>query len=148
MTCVLQVPRTSVKGGLNGDHEPNGANGVKSGSTTDTIAFAPKRKNGAVQKGKRNGSSSSTKKLEDANYMDVPVPAHFVAETNLPTDVGQFRLRAYRTAQSANEFAGNEPCVIYSADKPPFGSSGEFLEDVPVRIHDQCLTSEVFRSQR
>ena len=82
--------------------------------------------------------------------MDVPIHAKFVAETNLPTDVGQFRLRAYRTAQGSNEFTGTEPCVIYSADKPPFGdlANGQFNENVPVRIHDQCLTSEVFRSKR
>lgn len=80
--------------------------------------------------------------------LDVPIPASFVADTSLPTDVGQFRLRAYRTPQSNNEFSGNEPCVIYSADKSPFGSDGALREDLPVRIHDQCLTSEVFRSQR
>jgi hypothetical protein len=38
--------------------------------------------------------------------------------------------------------------VIYFADKSPFGHDGELRENLPVRIHDQCLTSEVFRSQR
>ncbi|KAL3908333.1 MAG: hypothetical protein SGARI_003110 [Bacillariaceae sp.] len=47
-----------------------------------------------------------------------------------------------------NEFTGREPSVIYAADKSPFGNDGEFKENVPIRIHDQCLTSEVFRSQR
>ena len=68
-----------------------------------------------------------------------------MAETKLPTDIGQFQLRAYRVQGAA---LGQEPCVIYSRDKPPFGSDGKMAEHVPVRIHDQCLTSEVFRSQR
>ena len=65
-----------------------------------------------------------------------------MAETKLPTDIGQFQLRAYRVPGAP---VGQEPCVIYSRDKPPFGSASAA---VPVRIHDQCLTSEVFRSQR
>ena len=74
--------------------------------------------------------------------------ATFIAETNLPTDLGMFRLRAYRTPQGPNQFVGREPCVIYSANKAPFGKDGSLLENVPVRVHDQCFTSEVFRSQR
>ena len=89
---------------------------------------------------KSNGNSQ--------DYADYPIPAEFIAETNLPTDVGQYRLRAYRIAKGDNEFTGTEPCVIYSADKSPFGETGHLNADVPVRIHDQCLTSEVFRSQR
>eukprot|EP00545_Synedropsis_sp_CCMP1620_P000755 CAMPEP_0119014060 /NCGR_PEP_ID=MMETSP1176-20130426/9331_1 /TAXON_ID=265551 /ORGANISM="Synedropsis recta cf, Strain CCMP1620" /LENGTH=541 /DNA_ID=CAMNT_0006967197 /DNA_START=192 /DNA_END=1817 /DNA_ORIENTATION=+ len=80
--------------------------------------------------------------------IDNVMEATFVAETNLPSDLGDFRLRAYRTAQGSNPFAGNEPCVIYSADKPPFGEDGKLKESVPVRVHDQCLTSEVFGSNR
>jgi GTP cyclohydrolase II len=72
----------------------------------------------------------------------------YIAETNLPTDLGHFRLRAYRTLQSPNLYVGTEPCVISSVDKPPFDANGKLLEGVPVRVHDQCFTSEVFRSQR
>jgi GTP cyclohydrolase II len=79
---------------------------------------------------------------------DQLIDAEFVAETNLPTDLGHFRLRAYRVARTANEFMGTEPTVIYCTDKPPFGKGGKLAENVPVRVHDQCLTSEVFRSQR
>lgn len=79
---------------------------------------------------------------------DQMIDAEFVAETNLPTDLGHFRLRAYRVARTANEFMGSEPTVIYCTDKPPFGKDGQLAKDVPVRVHDQCLTSEVFRSQR
>lgn len=91
------------------------------------------------------------KEKEDQLY-----PCEMVAETNLPTDIGLFRLRAYRV-QDVNGFqkfthnlVGAEPCVIYAADKPPCGPNGELGEvrDFPVRVHDQCFTSEVFRSQR
>jgi GTP cyclohydrolase II len=102
--------------------------------------MSPIKVNGKSVK-KRNGELQQ--EVDDA-----PIPAQFIAETNLPTEIGHFRLRAYRTLQSSNEYTGNEPCVIYSADKPPFGTNGDYLEDVPVRVHDQCLTSEVFGSQR
>ena len=76
------------------------------------------------------------------------IQTNYIAETNLPTDIGQFRLRAYRVREDMQELLtnihmGTEPCVIYSSTKPPFGQ-----KNVPVRIHDQCFTSEVFRSQR
>jgi len=87
-------------------------------------------------------SSSRNGKRKELNL----TPADYVAETKLPTDIGQFQLRAYRIRGAAA--LGQEPCVIYSRDKPPFGSDGKLAEHVPVRIHDQCLTSEVFRSQR
>lgn len=90
------------------------------------------------------------RKLLDFVMMDEeqPIPTKHVAETNLPTDIGHFRLRAYRVEETMqellqNEHFGTEPCVIYATDKPPFGKQA-----VPVRIHDQCFTSEVFRSQR
>lgn len=83
-----------------------------------------------------------------AQLEDKPVPAEFIAETALPTDIGHFRLRAYRTACNGNEYTGREPSVIYAADKSPFGVEGQLQQDVPVRIHDQCLTSEVFGSKR
>ena len=81
---------------------------------------------------------------------DRPIPAEFIAETALPTDIGHFRLRAYRTEASANgnEYTGREPSVIYSANNPPFGVEGDLKTGVHIRIHDQCLTSEVFGSRR
>ena len=77
--------------------------------------------------------------------------------------LGHFQLRAYRVRntndvmhddQQVDELGGYqntnalEPVVIYSTDKPPFGKDGKLRDNVPIRIHDQCLTSEVFRSQR
>jgi len=79
---------------------------------------------------------------------DKPWPVAYIAETNLPTNLGQFRLRAYTLDDSVKPLMhtlhfGTDPCVVYAADKPPFGKEG-----VPVRIHDQCFTSEVFGSRR
>jgi hypothetical protein len=119
---------------INGDALKNNNNG--SGSSSSATAT------------KKKGRSNSNGVNKDHAYIDHVIPAAFVAETNLPTDVGQFRLRAYRTKQGSNEYTGTEPCVIYSTAKSPFGHDGELREDVAVRIHDQCLTSEVFRSQR
>lgn len=130
LRSVLQVPRSSLAGTL-GDSEDDATN--------------TKRRNfNVIRKQKINASNGQI-----VDYVDTAVPAEFIAETNLPTDVGQFRLRAYRIQKGSNEFAGTEPCVIYSADKSPFGiSDSELRQDLPVRIHDQCMTSEVFRSQR
>eukprot|EP00586_Coscinodiscus_wailesii_P012983 CAMPEP_0172499654 /NCGR_PEP_ID=MMETSP1066-20121228/129208_1 /TAXON_ID=671091 /ORGANISM="Coscinodiscus wailesii, Strain CCMP2513" /LENGTH=596 /DNA_ID=CAMNT_0013273519 /DNA_START=91 /DNA_END=1881 /DNA_ORIENTATION=- len=81
--------------------------------------------------------------------LDEIIPAEYIAEANLPTDIGHFRLRAYRMKKDAGAFVGSEPCVIYATHKPPgrCGVGGK-ARNVPVRIHDQCFTSEVFRSQR
>eukprot|EP00571_Detonula_confervacea_P003030 CAMPEP_0172315068 /NCGR_PEP_ID=MMETSP1058-20130122/24032_1 /TAXON_ID=83371 /ORGANISM="Detonula confervacea, Strain CCMP 353" /LENGTH=637 /DNA_ID=CAMNT_0013029063 /DNA_START=81 /DNA_END=1994 /DNA_ORIENTATION=- len=100
--------------------------------------------------------------LTPGGFADAIVPAKYVAETNLPTDIGHFRIRAYRIEEfegamrepnplGAGAGLGSEPCVIYCTDKPPFGTTGGErggAKMVPVRIHDQCFTSEVFRSQR
>ena len=107
--------------------------------------------------------ASATKTiLTSGGFADAIIPASYVAETNLPTDIGHYRIRAYRIEEIESEprlphplgagaGLGSEPCVIYCTDKPPFGLKGGMKgggRDVPVRIHDQCVTSEVFRSQR
>lgn len=73
----------------------------------------------------------------------------YIAETNLPTEVGHFRLRAYRLTKDLGEYVGSEPCVIYATHKP-IGRCGVggASENVHIRVHDQCFTSEVFGSQR
>jgi len=58
----------------------------------------------------------------------------FVSETLLPTKSGEFRVRAYRDLSD-----GSEPVAIISGDV--FG-----MTDVPVRVHDECFTSEVLGS--
>lgn len=64
------------------------------------------------------------------------ITTHFVAETRLPTTDGVFRVRAYRSHGSLRE---SEPIAMVSGDVA--GQTG-----VPVRVHDQCFTSEVFGS--
>jgi len=61
----------------------------------------------------------------------------FVAETNLPTDKGIFRVRSYRTIGSPDQ----EPVAII------YGKV-EHLSNIPVRVHDQCFTSEVLGSKK
>ncbi len=58
----------------------------------------------------------------------------FISETLLPTRLGHLRVRAYRDFTDCTE-----PVAIISGDV-----SG--LEDVPVRVHDECFTSEVLGS--
>lgn len=57
-----------------------------------------------------------------------------VAEARLPTEFGEFRIAGYRSLTSDEEFV-----CLYKGD----------LEDedgVPVRIHSQCMTGDVFHS--
>ncbi|MEE2829841.1 MAG: GTP cyclohydrolase II [Myxococcota bacterium] len=58
----------------------------------------------------------------------------FVSETLLPTSAGSFRVRAYRDPVS-----GTEPVAIIEG-------SVEGAEGLPVRVHDECFTSEVLGS--
>jgi len=58
----------------------------------------------------------------------------FVAETALPTHQGRFRVRAYR-----DNATGAEPLAMIVGNV-------EGRSEVVVRVHDQCLTSEVFGS--
>lgn len=57
-----------------------------------------------------------------------------VAEANLPTEFGQFKIAGFRSLTSAEEFV-----VLHK---------GEFRSDSPtlIRIHSQCLTGDVFGS--
>src|SRR6266700_1715308 len=59
-----------------------------------------------------------------------------VAEANLPTEWGDFRIAGYRSITSDEEFV-----VLFK---------GELRPDVPtlVRIHSQCLTGDVFASTK
>ena len=132
-----------VRGGSTVANNPNGD--IKNGATRDKIVEQQQQQQ---QRGGRSLNVIHKQNGGNTADDDLVVDAAYVAETNLPTDAGNFRLRAYRTAQSTNKFVGNEPCVIYSARNPPFGLDGKLREGVPVRVHDQCLTSEVFGSNR
>jgi len=61
----------------------------------------------------------------------------FIAETNLPTDKGVFRVRSYRSTLDPKD----EPTAIV------YGQV-ENQENVPIRVHDACFTSEVLGSQK
>lgn len=62
----------------------------------------------------------------------------FVAECEMPTDIGCFKMRSYNYHSSRIKL---EPVVVIYGD-----IIGK--ENVLVRVHDQCLTSEVFGSMR
>lgn len=62
----------------------------------------------------------------------------FIAECHMPTEQGKFKMRAYEYLSSAQRL---DPIAMVSGDV--FGK-----ENVLVRVHDQCLTSEVFGSKR
>lgn len=57
-----------------------------------------------------------------------------VAEANLPTEYGDFRIIGYRSTTSDEEFVAL--------------TKGELVAEVPtlVRVHSQCLTGDVFHS--
>ncbi|CAN5552606.1 hypothetical protein BH10ACI1_BH10ACI1_28270 [soil metagenome] len=59
-----------------------------------------------------------------------------IAEARLPTEFGDFRIAGYKSLTSDEEFV----CVF----------KGKLNEDValPVRIHSQCLTGDVFHSTK
>ena len=62
----------------------------------------------------------------------------FVAECNMPTDVGDFKMRSYNYQSPRMRL---EPIVLVHGNV-----NGK--ENVLVRVHDQCFTSEVFGSMR
>lgn len=74
----------------------------------------------------------------------------FIAECDLPTDRGNFRMRAYtyrgakmvvREGENVLEWTEMEPIIIYKGNLK--GS-----QRAVVRVHDQCYTSEVLGSKR
>ncbi|KAL3159185.1 hypothetical protein ABBQ32_011168 [Trebouxia sp. C0010 RCD-2024] len=62
----------------------------------------------------------------------------FVAETCLPTRTGKYRVRAYRHSIDAGRTVTEPTCIM--TGKP------EGKENVVVRVHDACFTSEVLGS--
>lgn len=64
---------------------------------------------------------------------------NFLAETNLPTLKGTYRVRAYQDVRKPGK-EGEYVCVIWGKI--------EGLKEVPVRVHDQCFTSEVLGSMK
>ena len=93
-------------------------------------------------------SSEESSSREDASPRDdgragagaTTATTTFVAETKLPTDRGFYRVRAYRHANPNTGEVTEPVCVIYG--------EVEGREDVPVRVHDACFTSEVLGSMK
>mmetsp|Transcript_15464 Transcript_15464/g.22752 ORF Transcript_15464/g.22752 Transcript_15464/m.22752 type:complete len:557 (-) Transcript_15464:65-1735(-) len=85
----------------------------------------------------------SSVKLGAGGLEDAAVSLEMVAECELPTKRGPFRLRAYRYS-TPSESDYMEPVVLLAGDIQGTHKG----VDVPVRIHDQCLTSEVLGSRR
>jgi len=58
------------------------------------------------------------------------------ADARLPTEYGEFRIAGYRSLTSDEEFV-----AVYKGELEPG-------RPVPVRIHSQCLTGDVFHSSK
>ncbi|KAL0024065.1 hypothetical protein WJX79_002241 [Trebouxia sp. C0005] len=75
---------------------------------------------------------------------NIPLPTEslvitkFVAETCLPTRTGKYRVRAYTHSIDGGRTFSEPTCIM--TGKP------EGLENVVVRVHDACFTSEVLGS--
>nr|AML78264.1 putative LOV domain-containing protein [Glaucocystis sp. BC-2016] len=72
---------------------------------------------------------------ESGSSREEPLKTVFVAETRLPTCRGFYRVRAYRDSHVSHY----EPLAIISGDV-------RGLKEVALRVHDQCVTSEVLGS--
>ena len=88
-------------------------------------------------------SSSSFSSSDDCgvplqSYWVAEAQTQFIAETNLPTDKGFYRLRGYRH-RGPKTHVITEPTCMLCGDV-------EGLENVPVRVHDACWTSEALGS--
>mmetsp|Transcript_25166 Transcript_25166/g.41604 ORF Transcript_25166/g.41604 Transcript_25166/m.41604 type:complete len:296 (-) Transcript_25166:233-1120(-) len=83
-------------------------------------------------------------------YSDYPEPCsdsgtEYVGVCELPTGTGHFKLYSFRQKHlpSGPNPQPLEPVVLVAGDLSKYKGKA-----VPVRIHDQCLTSEVLGSQR
>uniref|UniRef100_A0A0G4G8S0 GTP cyclohydrolase II n=1 Tax=Chromera velia CCMP2878 TaxID=1169474 RepID=A0A0G4G8S0_9ALVE len=72
-------------------------------------------------------------------HLDPVCVTHFVAECDMPTARGEFRMRGYKHVDSRGR--ASDIVVMVSGNL-----AGR--EAVPFRVHDQCMTSEVFGSRR
>ena len=90
------------------------------------ITRSEKTWNSRVEWSNTAATTSSSKKTE------------FVAECELPTKMGSFRMRSYIYTGMSQRL---EPIVLIHGDV-------KGKRDVLVRVHDQCFTSEVLGSLR
>lgn len=85
-----------------------------------------------------SSSSSDDCGVPLQSYWVAEAQTQFIAETNLPTDKGFYRLRGYRH-RGPKTHVITEPTCMLCGDV-------EGLENVPVRVHDACWTSEALGS--
>jgi GTP cyclohydrolase II len=80
--------------------------------------------------------SETTQSIRNNAYVGLIPSVVKAADAKLPTQYGDFRIAGYRSLTSDEEFV-----VVYK---------GELRTDqpVPVRIHSQCLTGDVFHSAK
>lgn len=80
--------------------------------------------------------SETTQSIRHNAYIGLIPSVVKAADAKLPTKYGDFRIAGYRSLTSDEEFV-----VVYK---------GELRTDqpVPVRIHSQCLTGDVFHSAK
>ena len=125
-----------------------------SASTSDVLhssrSVQDSRKDGGIRhprRGKRSTADESipkpvlTSELKHEEVLTVLKKMHetnFVAECQMPTIFGHYRMRSYSYSSSAQKL---EPIVMICGETRD-------CENVLVRVHDQCFTSEVFGSLR
>jgi len=74
----------------------------------------------------------------------------FIAECQMPTDKGMYRLRSYRYKGAKTVWRNGERVLEWTEMEPVVMFSGDLggQKGVVVRVHDQCFTSEVLGSKR
>lgn len=112
--------------------------GITSSDSTQTNAGIPSSYS-AQRNAPTKKSMSSPSVINGRSTVPVDgQQTRFVAECELPTKLGEFRMRSYI---HTSETQCLEPIVLINGDV-----AGK--ENVLVRIHDQCFTSEVLGSLR
>lgn len=97
-----------------------------------------------IRKRKLKGRLSSqaapsvTADVSSLNSAESRIVTKYVAETCLPTKTGKYRVRAYRHSIDGDTTFTEPTCIM--TGKP------EGQENVVVRVHDACFTSEVLGS--
>lgn len=131
LTCVKSSASStqsfSVKPSVNDDN-----------SHKTQTNFRRRARHSFVQVSKQPSSETETIRHDEHVNLEPKHSTKFIAECEMPTLIGNYRMRSY-TYTSTNNFL--EPIVMVSGDVLD-------KENVIVRIHDQCFTSEVFGSQR
>mmetsp|Transcript_44644 Transcript_44644/g.78976 ORF Transcript_44644/g.78976 Transcript_44644/m.78976 type:complete len:296 (+) Transcript_44644:118-1005(+) len=91
------------------------------------------------------GSVSLEVRNTTEGWLEAAADTEYVGVCELPTSQGDFKLYSFRQVQppSGPNPQPLEPVVLVAGDLSKFKGKA-----VPVRVHDQCLTSEVLGSQR